>query len=86
MQWPKSLKNKIKRHVPLKDRTSFRIGAKAQYFIRVADLNELRSALAVCKKNRLPVFVLGGGSNILVADKGLRGAVLSLDAPFFTRV
>ncbi len=56
--------------------TSLRIGGPADFFLRIASEKDLIEAIQVARENELPVFVLGGGTNVLVADGGVRGVVL----------
>jgi UDP-N-acetylmuramate dehydrogenase len=56
--------------------TSLRIGGPADYFVRIASERDLVGAIRVAREHELPVFVLGGGTNLLVADDGIRGVVL----------
>jgi UDP-N-acetylmuramate dehydrogenase len=61
---------------PLSRHTSLRIGGPADFFVHVASEDDLRGAVAVARIHELPVFVLGGGTNLLVSDRGIRGVVL----------
>jgi UDP-N-acetylmuramate dehydrogenase len=61
---------------PLAPHTSLRIGGPADFFLRVATEKDLLDAIQVARENELPVFLLGGGTNLLVADRGIRGVVL----------
>ena len=61
---------------PLKPYTTFKIGGPARYFARAASMEEFRGALDLAGKHSLPLFVLGGGSNILVSDRGYEGVVV----------
>jgi UDP-N-acetylmuramate dehydrogenase len=61
---------------PLKSHTTFKIGGPACYFGSAASPDEMRQGLALARAERLPVFVLGGGSNLLVSDRGFSGLVL----------
>ncbi|MCX7027576.1 MAG: UDP-N-acetylmuramate dehydrogenase [Spirochaetes bacterium] len=63
---------------PMKNHTSFRIGGPADLFVEPGSLAELEAALGVLRAEEVPFFVLGGGANILVGDRGIRDAVLSL--------
>jgi UDP-N-acetylmuramate dehydrogenase len=63
---------------PLSRHTSFRIGGQADVWVEVADAEEIRRVQAVAAAAGLPLFVLGGGTNILVSDRGVRGVVLHL--------
>ncbi|MFA6688478.1 MAG: UDP-N-acetylmuramate dehydrogenase [Sphaerochaetaceae bacterium] len=66
----------IERNVPLAEHTTFKCGGAADYAATPHSLQELRDALAFARMNELPVTVLGGGSNVLVSDRGVRGLVL----------
>lgn len=61
---------------PMSRHTSLRIGGPADFFVHVASEDDLRGAVAVARVHELPVFILGGGTNLLVADRGIRGVVL----------
>lgn len=71
-------KTKWKKGVPLKNFTSFRIGGKAKFFIQVFSENDLRENILEARRKRLPVLILGGGTNILVSDKGFPGLVIKI--------
>ncbi len=64
---------------PLSRHTSLRIGGPAEYYVRVTTERDLRGAIAIAREHELPVFVLGAGTNLLVADRGIRGVVLHDD-------
>jgi UDP-N-acetylmuramate dehydrogenase len=64
------------RNEPLAPHTSLRIGGPADYFVRVGSEDDLVGAIRVAREAELPSFILGGGTNVLVADKGIRGVVL----------
>jgi UDP-N-acetylmuramate dehydrogenase len=66
----------ILEHVPLRDHTTFRIGGEARFFIEAHTLEELKDAIRWSHEKKVPFFVLGGGSNILVSDKGIPGLVI----------
>ena len=63
---------------PMRNHTSFKIGGPASFFIEPKNTDELCSLMAAIKKFEIPYFVIGNGSNILVSDKGIEGAVISL--------
>jgi UDP-N-acetylmuramate dehydrogenase len=56
--------------------TSLHIGGPADYFVRVRTEDDLVGAIRVAREAELPAFILGGGTNLLVADAGIRGVVL----------
>ena len=66
---------KIREAEPLKPYTTFKIGGPARYFVRAATLEDFRAASHLAIGNSLPLFILGGGSNILVSDRGFDGVV-----------
>jgi UDP-N-acetylmuramate dehydrogenase len=67
------------RDEPMSKHTSLRIGGPADYFVRVASEADLVGAIAVAREHELPVLVVGGGTNMLVSDRGIRGVVLQND-------
>jgi UDP-N-acetylmuramate dehydrogenase len=66
-------------NVSLAPWTTIGIGGPARFFFRAKTVDEIREALAEAKTRELPVFVLGGGSNLLIADSGYDGLVLQID-------
>jgi UDP-N-acetylmuramate dehydrogenase len=66
----------IEENVPLFPHTTFRIGGPARFFCEVNKEEDVLEALNFAKEKSLPVFVLGGGSNILVSDLGFDGLVM----------
>ena len=73
-------KEKIKysENEPMRNHTSFKIGGNADVLIRVKNTEELKNTLILSKKYGVPSFVIGRGSNLLVSDGGIEGAVISL--------
>jgi UDP-N-acetylmuramate dehydrogenase len=63
---------------PLGPLTTFGVGGPADWLITIRSQPELSEVLGVCREAGVPVTVLGGGSNVVVADEGIRGAVLRL--------
>jgi UDP-N-acetylmuramate dehydrogenase len=63
------------RDEPLALHTTFKIGGGARYFFSVTSLDELLAAIRFSKKESLPFFILGGGSNTLFSDNGFAGVV-----------
>lgn len=66
----------IQGNYPLRELTTFRIGGPARFFATVSTEEQAREALAFSREVGVPVFVLGGGSNILVSDEGFPGLVI----------
>jgi UDP-N-acetylmuramate dehydrogenase len=61
---------------PLAPLTTFRVGGPAQWLIETRNSEEIETALSIARAAGVPVTILGGGSNVLVADSGVRGLVI----------
>ncbi len=72
----------VRTDAPMKALTSFKIGGPADLLIIPRTLEQLKGALAILNENETNTFILGNGSNLLVSDKGIRGAVLKLGGEF----
>lgn len=68
--------NRIRRNEPMSAHTTFKIGGNAQVYLDVDKVEDLIKAVRICHKLELPIFVLGGGSNIIVSDNGIKGVVI----------
>ncbi|MEK9131397.1 MAG: UDP-N-acetylmuramate dehydrogenase [Patescibacteria group bacterium] len=62
----------------LKDHTTFKIGGPAGDFVEVKNQKELVDAISSAINKKLPIFILGGGSNILLSDAGFDGTVIKI--------
>ena len=71
----------VKRNVRLASYTTFKIGGPAKYFFVAKTKEDLIEAVKTANKLRLPFFILGGGSNILVSNKGFNGLVIKFGQP-----
>jgi len=69
------LKN-VKIDEPLSTYTTFKIGGSAKYFLESGNVEEIKQALQSAREENLSIFILGGGSNILVSDSGFSGLVI----------
>ena len=67
---------KIAQNEPLAPYTTFRVGGPADLFIAPASREALETVCAILADHKLSPFILGGGSNILISDTGIRGAVI----------
>jgi UDP-N-acetylmuramate dehydrogenase len=67
---------RVGREVPLAPFTTFRVGGPAEYLVEVHDATTLARAVAIAAGTGLPATILGGGSNVLVSDAGIRGVVI----------
>ena len=68
----------------MKDYTSFQIGGPADLFIQPETIESLVFCRNLLQQNEIPFHIIGAGSNLLVGDKGIRGAVIRLTKPFST--
>jgi UDP-N-acetylmuramate dehydrogenase len=76
----------IKSNEPLAPYTILKIGGPADYLVQPPSRHVLISLMQRCSENRIPLRVLGNGSNILVRDEGVRGAVIRLCESAFTQI
>jgi UDP-N-acetylmuramate dehydrogenase len=67
---------KIQEGVSLAEHSNYRIGGPARYFCEAANEEEIRNAVLFAREQRVPLFVLGGGTNLLISDHGFDGLVL----------
>ncbi len=74
--------NNILYNEPMKDHTSFKVGGPADIFIEPDDTEELAKAVKSLKEHKIPYYIIGNGSNLLVSDKGIRGAVVKIGEKF----
>ena len=58
--------------------TTFKTGGKADYFIKINNFDCLKNTIDLARKNNIPLYIIGNGSNILVTDKGIRGIVCQI--------
>ena len=68
----------IQENVPLAPLTTLQVGGAARFFAELRREDEVREAVQVAKRRELPLFVLGGGSNLVVADSGWPGLMLKI--------
>ena len=63
---------------PMKKHTTFRVGGPADYFVMPKNIEEVQKIVAFCKDAKMPYYVLGNGSNLLVSDAGYRGVIIQI--------
>lgn len=73
----------IHTNIPLKNLTTMKLGGPAQYFAEVHTVQELHDLYQDAQTKNIPVFVIGGGSNLLAHDEGYPGLVLRMKIPGF---
>ena len=76
----------VEKDHPLAKETWYGLGGPADYFIRPQAIEQLRQVARRCNENNVPIYVLGYGSNLLVSDEGVRGAVIQLKTEHFSRM
>src|SRR5262249_20595825 len=67
----------------LKDYSTLGIGGPARYFVQVRKIEEIQTALKICKENNFRYFILGKGSNCLFDDRGFNGVMILNKIDFF---
>jgi len=80
--WRAAFGPRVRFDEPLSRHTSFRIGGPADVWIEMSAPEDVRQIRTLASAAGLAVFVLGGGTNILVSDRGVRGVVVHLGRPF----
>jgi UDP-N-acetylmuramate dehydrogenase len=71
---------------PLAKRTWYGLGGTADYFIAPKTVKQLKEVVRRCTKNNIRIYAMGFGSNLLISDEGLRGAVIKLEAEQFSQI
>ena len=66
----------LKTDEPMSKHSSFRVGGTAELYLEVDSVEKLKAILDVNKELKLPITVIGNGTNILVKDKGIKGIVI----------
>ncbi len=66
----------------MKKRTTFKIGGPAECFIKIKTKEELKEILVFARENKIPITILGNGSNILVLDGGIKGITLTIQIEY----
>jgi UDP-N-acetylmuramate dehydrogenase len=75
----KAASMQVRENVPLASLTTFEVGGPARWFVEASCEEEVAEAARWARNHSLPLFVLGGGSNLLVADAGFDGLVLRVN-------
>jgi UDP-N-acetylmuramate dehydrogenase len=83
MNWYAGLEHIVRETEPLAPYTWFRLGGAARYFAEPTNVDELAQLIRRASESKMVVRVLGGGSQVLVSDRGVDGLVVHLAAPAF---
>ncbi len=71
-------KEQVRLRERMEEHTSLHIGGEADYFVAPTTDEEVRGVVNLCRQEKMPYFILGNGSNLLVSDLGYRGLILQL--------
>ena len=63
---------------PMKSHTTFHIGGPCEYFLQPQSIEEVQALLQICHEESIPFYIVGNGSNLLVSDAGITGAVIQI--------
>lgn len=74
----------IRTNIPLKNFTTMKLGGPARFFVEVRSPKEVVEVYKNAKAHNLPVFILGGGSNVVATDEGFAGIIIRIRIPGFT--
>lgn len=67
---------RVREQEPMSRHTTFRLGGNTDYLVDVKNADEVKSLTGLCKKENVPFYVIGNGSNLLVGDKGYHGVII----------
>lgn len=73
---------RVTENEPMAGHTTLGVGGPADYYVEVADDDELSALMKYISENQLPWMVLGDGANLLISDKGIRGVVIRMSKEF----
>jgi UDP-N-acetylmuramate dehydrogenase len=86
MQLFSGLEQIVETNHSLAKETWYGLGGPADFFIRPQSIEQLQEVVKRCNDKKLPIYVLGFGSNLLVADEGVHGAVIQLKTDNFSQM
>ena len=81
-----SPESRVSRNEPLAKKTTLRVGGPADWYVEPGSESDLATVLRFCGERNIPVTILGRGSNLLIRDGGVRGVVVCLNSPAFSRL
>ena len=86
MGWLDGLEHIVRTDEPLAPRCALRIGGSSEFFAEPTNLDEMTLIVQRAREEGLALRLLGGGSNLLVCDEGVKGVTISLAAPEFGKI
>ena len=69
---------RVKVQEPMAKHTTFRLGGTADYYVMPKSEEEIRALISLCKREEVPYYIVGNGSNLLVSDAGYRGVIIAI--------
>ncbi|MGE5379483.1 MAG: UDP-N-acetylmuramate dehydrogenase [Methylocystaceae bacterium] len=86
-EWIRELQNildptQVLQEEPMAKHTTFKVGGPAQVLVQPQNRQDIAAVVQICKQANQPWLVIGAGSNLLVREKGIKGAVIELGANF----
>jgi UDP-N-acetylmuramate dehydrogenase len=85
MSWYAEFGDAVRLDEPLAKYTWFKLGGPAKFFCTPKDADQLAAMIVRLRAENIPIFVLGGGANLLVSDAGVNGAVVTLSVASFKK-
>lgn len=70
--------NRIKEEEPMRLHTTFRVGGPARFFVVPESAEEVKQVIQCCAREKVPYYIIGNGSNLLVSDHGYQGVVIQI--------
>ncbi len=74
--------DRIKVKERMENHTSLHIGGEADYLVLPDNADEIKAVILLCRQNAIPYYIMGNGSNLLVADEGYRGLIIKVGENF----
>ncbi|MFR7443806.1 MAG: FAD-binding protein [Sellimonas intestinalis] len=71
-------RERVKVQEPMAKHTTFRLGGTADYYVMPKSEEEIRALISLCKREEVPYYIVGNGSNLLVSDAGYRGVIIAI--------
>ena len=68
----------IRTEEPMRDHTTFRIGGPAAFFVMPKTAEEVKNTVRLCRERKIPYYIVGNGSNLLVSDHGYEGVIIQI--------
>ena len=68
----------VLRDEPMSRHTTFRIGGPADFFVQPSCMEEIKAVRELCRSGKMPCYVMGNGSDLLVGDRGYRGVIIQI--------